>query len=145
MERDVFYATINTLSAMQRALGDLVASNEVNALVARCTPILILVDAVFGGETDPAQLRQLNASQLRGAVEAAKEALSRLEPDERNCMIDFFGLYSIEGFEKDPSAPVDPDTTLEKLLRKMKHPSRSRPLRKVFDLVAVRGGPLAAS
>jgi hypothetical protein len=138
MERDVFYATINTLTAMQRSLGELVASNEVNALVARCTPIMIMIDAVFGGEIDPSQLGRLSVSQLREIVEAAKGALRLLEPDERNCMVDFFGLYSIEGFEKDPAAPVNADTTLEKLLRKMKHPSRSRLLRRVYDLVSER-------
>jgi hypothetical protein len=138
MERDAFFGTINTLTAVQRALAELVAANEVNALVARCTTIAILVGAVFGGEVNPARLRQLNVSQLRAMVEGARKALSTLEPDQRNCMIDFFGLGSIEGFEKDPAAPVNSDTRLVVLLRKMKHPSRSRQLRSAYDLVELK-------
>jgi len=135
MESDAFFGTIQTLEAVQRALAELVTGNEVNALVARCTPIAILIGAVFGGEVDPACLRQLDVSQLRAMIEGARKALSMLEPDERNCMIDFFGLGSVEGFEKDPSAPVDPDTKLVVLLHKMKHPSRSRLLRSSYSLV----------
>jgi hypothetical protein len=144
IDKGAFHATIGTLAAMQRALGELVESNEINALVARCVPILMLIDAIFGGGTDPSRLRGLNVSQLREIVAAAKEALGRLDPDERSCMIDFFGLHSIEGFEKDPSVPVNPDTTLVTLLRKMKHPSRSRSLRKAYDLVSEQSEPLAA-
>jgi hypothetical protein len=135
MERDAFFATINTLNSLQQAFGDLVAANEFNALVARCTPIVIFIDAVFGGGTDPSRLRELEVTQLREAVEGGRKALSTLEPDERNCLIDFFGLSSIEGFEKDASVPVNPDTKLLVLLRKMKHPTRSRLLRKMYDLV----------
>jgi hypothetical protein len=61
----------------------------------------LLIDTIFGGGTDPSRLPGVKISQLREIVAAAKEALGRLDPDERNCMIDFFGLHSIEGFEKD--------------------------------------------
>jgi hypothetical protein len=135
MESDAFFGTIQTLEAMQRALAGLVTRNEVNALVARCTPIAILIGAVFGGKVDPALLQQLGVSQLRAMIEGARKALSMLEADERNCMIDFFGLGSVEGFEKDPAAPVNSDTKLAVLLRKMKHPSRSRLLRISYSLV----------
>jgi hypothetical protein len=84
---------------------------------------------------DTVRLRQLNVTQLRAMVEGAKKALSMLEPDERNCMIDFFGLASIEGSEKDPVAPVNPETRLVVLLREMKHPTRSRLIRSAYELV----------
>ena len=138
IESDVFHATIRTLTAMQRALGELVESNEINALVARCVPILIMADTVFGDETDASLLRHLSVPQLREIVQGAKEALRQLDPDEKNCMIDFFGLSSIEGFEKDATAPASSDTSMEKLLRKMKHPSRSRSLRKVYSFIESR-------
>jgi len=44
MEADAFYATVNTLEAMQRAVGELVQSHELNALITRCVPILIMID-----------------------------------------------------------------------------------------------------
>lgn len=134
-ERDAFFATLHTLERVQQAYGELVAANEFNTLVARCSPIVILIGAVFGGEVDSSRLRQLDVAQLRELAENAKKALSLFEPDERNCMIDFFGLHSIEGFEKAPSVAVNPDTRLTVLLRKMKHPSRSRLLRKAYDWV----------
>jgi hypothetical protein len=68
-------------------------------------------------------------------VEGARKALSTLESDERNCLIDFFGLASIIGFERNAAASVNPDTRLVVLLRKMKHPSRSRLMRNSYDLV----------
>ena len=134
-DSDAFLGTIQTLEAVQRALAELVAGNEVNAMVARCTPIAILIGAVFGGKVDTARLRQLDVQQLRAMVEGTRKALSMLEPDERNCMIDFFGLASIIGFEKDPATSVNPDTQLVVLLRKMKHPSWSRLMRSSYDLV----------
>lgn len=135
MDSNAFFGTIKTLDAVQRALAELVAGNEINALVARCTPIAILIGAVFGGEVDTGRLRQLGVQELRAMVEGTRKALTMLEPDERNCMIDFFGLASILGFEKDPAASVNPDTRLVVLLRKMKHPSRSRLIRSSYDLV----------
>ncbi|MGJ4904355.1 hypothetical protein ACQR0V_22510 [Bradyrhizobium sp. HKCCYLS2058] len=135
MESDAFFGTIGTLEAVQRALAELVTNQEVMALVTRCTPIAILIGAIFGGGIDTARLRRLDVAQLRAMVKGAERALSTLEPDERNCIIDFFGLGSIEGFEKDAVAAVNPDTRLVVILRKMKHPSRSRLLRTFYDLV----------
>jgi hypothetical protein len=145
MDSEAFYGTIQTLDAVQRALAELVTGNEVNALVARCTPIAILIGAVFGGAVDTARLRQLTVPQLRAMIEGARQALSMLEPDERNCMIDFFGLGSIEGFEKDPAVSVNPETRLVVLLRKMKHPTRSRLIRTSYDLVDPESPTRAAS
>jgi hypothetical protein len=135
MNGDAFHATIRTLNSLQRALGDIVQSNEVNAQLARCVPILIMADEVFGAETDPSVLRQLTVKQLREIVEGGQESLAGLNPDERNCLIDFFGLSAIDGFERGETASPNPDTTLKVLLRKMKHPSRSRPLRKIYSFI----------
>ncbi|UGY28880.1 hypothetical protein HU675_0020070 [Bradyrhizobium septentrionale] len=60
-------------------------------------------------------------------------------------MIDFLGLGSIEGFEKDPAVPVNPETRLVVLLRKMKHRSGSRLIRTSYDLVDPEGPTRAAS
>lgn len=100
-------------------------------LVDQCMPVVSLYELVFVDKIDPRLVSRLPPERLQEIVRSGQVAVNALPGPERRVVVEFFGISAprSDQLEDMDAAPG----SLPKAIRMLKHPSRSRSMRKAFS------------